>query len=161
MVIDTPVTSFMTTRVRGIHPETSVKDAAKALAELDITGLPVVEDGELIGIITEYDLISQEINVDTPAYFSFLDAIITLPGSTDEYEDELRRVLATKVRDLMSHPVYSVTHDALVSDVATLMFEHHFNPIPVLDENEDVIGIVSRSDIVRLIASQVDELEDA
>ena len=87
MVVDIPVTSFMTTRVRGIHPDTSVADAARALAELNITGLPVVEDGKLIGIITEYDLISQEINVDTPAYFSFLDAIITLPGSADDYED--------------------------------------------------------------------------
>ena len=49
-------------------------------------------------------------------------------------------------------PVYSVTVDATVREVATLMFERKVNPVPVLNHLDQVVGIVSRSDIVRLLA---------
>lgn len=150
MVADVPVTEIMRENVVVTAPDESLQRAAQLLADQEISGLPVVEDGELIGIITESDIISQEITVDPPAYFSFLDAIIQIPG--DDYEDELRRVLAINVRDLMTSPVYSVTEHATVRDVATLMYERHIAPVPVVSESGAVIGIVSRSDIVRLIA---------
>ena len=119
--------------------------------EHGISGLPVIDaNGDLAGIITETDIISHEIQVDTPAFVPFLDAIIRMPWDTSD--DDLRRVLATTAGQLMTHPVYSVTVDATVRDVATLMFERKVNPVPVLDRDNRVVGIVSRSDIVQLIA---------
>lgn len=152
MVAEISVVDIMNRNVKAIEPDASVIDAAKAMVAYEISGLPVVEDGELIGIITEADLISREIDVDIPSYFSFLDAIIQLPG--DDFEDELRRVMSTEVRELMSHPVYSVTEEATVRDLATLIFERHVAPVPVLSRDGEIIGIVSRSDIVRLIAEE-------
>jgi CBS domain-containing protein len=70
----------------------------------------------------------------------------------DTSEDDLRRVLATSAGQLMTAPVYSVTVDATVREVATLMFERKVNPVPVLNRENLVVGIVSRSDIVRLLA---------
>jgi CBS domain-containing protein len=141
----------MATDVLATTVGTSIPAVARTMCENGISGLPVVdEEGNLVGIITEADIVSHEIQVDTPAFIPFLDAIIRMPWDTSE--DDLRRVLATTAGELMTAPVYSVTVDATVRDVATLMFERKVNPVPVLDRERRVIGIVSRSDIVRLVA---------
>lgn len=150
MVADRPVTEIMTSTVHFAFADQPIAEAARTMVTHDVSGLPAVEDGRLVGIVTETDLISQEINVGQPTYLSFLGAIIRLPW--DDTDDEMRRVLSTTVGELMTREVYSVTTAATIRDVATLMFERHLNPVPVVDENEQVIGIVSRSDIVRLIA---------
>lgn len=151
MAAEQSVTSIMTTEVLATVTHVTIPVVARILTDHDISGLPVVdEDGQLVGIITENDIVSHEISVDSPAFVPFLDAIIRMPFDTSE--DDLRRVLAITAEDLMTSPVYSVTTDATVREVATLMFERKVNPVPVLDRDHRVVGIVSRSDIVRLIA---------
>lgn len=151
MVAEQPVTQVMTHDVFAVREDVTIPTVARTMCDRDISGLPVIDaDGMLVGIITEMDIVSHEIQVDTPTYVPFLDAIFRMPGDTSE--DDIRRVLATTAADLMTTPVYSVTVDATVRDVATLMFERRVNPVPVLDHQNRVVGIVSRSDIVRLIA---------
>lgn len=157
MVVENPVTQIMTTDVLVTTTDASVPSVARMMYENDVSGLPVLdEEGNLVGIITEIDIISVEIRVDTPLFLSVLGAMIRMPGDTSE--DDLRRVLATKAGELMTSPVYSVTVDATVREVATLMYEHRLNPVPVLDHDQRVVGIVSRSDIVRLIAEAEEAL---
>lgn len=159
MASDQPVTRIMTTDVYAVLKHVSIPTVARLMREHDISGLPVVDDeSRLIGIITEMDIVSHEIDVDTPTFVPFLDAVFRMPGDTSE--DDFRRVLAVTAEDLMTTPVYSVTTDATVSDVATLMFERRVNPVPVLDHDNHVVGIVSRSDIVGLIA-EADTVETA
>lgn len=151
MAADQPVTQIMSANVQVTTVGASIPDVARLMHRHGVSGLPVLDDeGQLAGIITETDIISHEIQVDTPTYVPFLDAIIRMPWDTSE--DDLRRVLATTAGELMTHPVFSVTVDATVRDVATLMFERKVNPVPVLDRENRVVGIVSRSDIVQLIA---------
>ena len=52
----------------------------------------------------------------------------------------------------MSHPVYSIRETATLGQIATLMVDRKVNPVPVVDDNGNVVGLVSRSDLVRLIA---------
>lgn len=151
MAADQPVTQVMSVDVLTTTPETSIAEVARTMSENGVSGLPVIDAGSnLIGIITETDIISHEIQVDAPTFVPILDWIIRMPGDTSE--DDIRRVLATSAGDLMTAPVYSVTVDATVREVATLMFERKVNPVPVLNHNHRVVGIVSRSDIVRLLA---------
>jgi CBS domain-containing protein len=141
----------MTTEVLATGPNVAIPTVARIMLDHGISGLPVLDsDGNLIGIITEMDIVSHEIQVDSPAFVPFLDAIIRMPWDTSE--DDLRRVLATTAGELMTTPVYSVTTDATVREVATLMFERKVNPVPVLDLENRVVGIISRSDIVGLVA---------
>lgn len=141
----------MTTEVLATVTHVTIPVVARIMTDHDISGLPVVdEDGQLVGMITENDIVSHEIMVDSPAFVPFLDAIIRMPFDTSD--DDMRRVLATTAGDLMTSPVYSVTIDATIREVATLMFERKVNPVPVLDREHRVVGIVSRSDIVRLVA---------
>lgn len=157
MVVENPVTQIMTTDVVVTTTDASIPSVARLMYENDISGLPVLDaEGYLVGIVTELDIISVEIRVDTPLFVPILGAMIRMPGDTSE--DDLRRVLATTAGELMTSPVYSVTVDATVKEVATLMFERRFNPVPVLDHNQYVVGIVSRSDIVRLIAEAEETL---
>lgn len=151
MAAEQPVTQIMSPDVQVTSVDASIAEVARRMHQNGISGLPVIDgNGDLAGIITETDIISHEIQVDTPAFVPFLDAIIRMPWDTSD--DDLRRVLATTAGQLMTHPVYSVTVDATVRDVATLMFERKVNPVPVLDRDNRVVGIVSRSDIVQLIA---------
>lgn len=141
----------MTSDVYAVREHVAIPVVARTMREHDISGLPVVDaEDRLVGIITEMDLVSHEIQVDAPTFVPFLDAVFRMPGDTSE--DDFRRVLATSAGELMTTPVYSVTVDATVREVATLMFERRVNPVPVLDHQNRVVGIVSRSDIVGLIA---------
>lgn len=145
------VTHIMTTKVIAAASNMAVTDVARLMSDNGVSGLPVIDaNDELVGIITETDIISHEIQVDSPTFIPFMDAIIRMPWDTSA--DDMRRVLATSVLQLMTAPVYSVTADATIREVATLMFERKVNPVPVLDRENHVIGIVSRSDIVKLIA---------
>jgi CBS domain-containing protein len=151
LVAEQPVTQIMTTDVLVTRTHAAIPEVARIMRQHDISGLPVLnEDDDLVGIITEMDIVSHEIQVDAPTFVPFLDAVIRMPWDTSE--DDLRRVLATSVGELMTSPVYSVTVNASVREVATLMFERKVNPVPVLDRSNRVVGIVSRSDIVGLIA---------
>ncbi|CAN5354471.1 MAG: CBS domain-containing protein [Chloroflexia bacterium] len=160
MAADQPVTQIMTVEVLATAPDTSIAQVARTMSEKGISGLPVIDaDNNLVGIITETDIISHEIQVDTPTFVPILDWIIRMPGDTSE--DDLRRVLATSAGQLMTAPVYSVTVDATVREVATLMFERKVNPVPVLNHDNRVVGIISRSDIVRLIAEAEASLSES
>ena len=160
MVAEQPVAQIMTPDVYAVRESVTIPAVARTMCDHDISGLPVVDaDDKLVGIITEMDIVSHEIQVDTPTYVPFLDAIFRMPGDTSE--DDFRRVLATTAGDLMTTPVFSVTVDATVREVATLMFERKVNPVPVLDRQNRVVGIVSRSDVVRLIAEAEASLSES
>jgi CBS domain-containing protein len=146
------VAVIMSTSVITVSPQTPVSEVARLLVEHGISGIPVVDGGSLVGIITEVDLVSRQIEIDPPAYGTFLDAIFRLPW--DRTNDELRRVLARTAGELMSEPVVSLRNTASVQDAASLMFKQKVNPVPVVDERDRLVGIVSRSDIVRLMVEE-------
>lgn len=132
-------------------PDTSIAELARMMVEHRVPGVPVIDDGELVGIVTEADLIQREANVDAPSTVAFLDAIIELDAGTP-FDEELRRVLATRAEELMTSPVISIRDIATVSELATLMLQHRINPVPVVDEHRQIIGLATRTGIVELIA---------
>jgi CBS domain-containing protein len=152
--VDDPgsVTNIMSTSVITVAPGSSVAEVAGLMCAHGISGIPVAENGVLLGIITEVDIVSRQIEVDPPAYGTFLDAIFRLPW--DRSDDEIRRVLATTAGELMTSPVVTVTTQASIQDVANLMFKRKLNPVPVVDSSGVLAGIVSRSDIVRLMIQE-------
>jgi len=129
----------------------TVTDAAHLMTEKHIGSLPVVEDGVLVGLVTESDLIMQDVKVHFPTYLSLLGGYVFAPGSTDRFESSLRKAVAATVSDVMTADPITVSPEALVSDVATLIIERDVARIPVL-EGGKLVGIVSKSDIVRSLA---------
>lgn len=148
---DLTVRAVMRREVPIAAPDTSIAELARMMVEHRVPGVPVIDDGELVGIVTEADLIQREANVDAPSTVAFLDAIIELDAGTP-FDEELRRVLATRAEELMTSPVISIRDIATVSELATLMLQHRINPVPVVDEHRQIIGLATRTGIVELIA---------
>lgn len=145
------VRDIMRRDVPRISPNDSVGYVARVMADARLAGVPVVEDGEVIGIITEADIIQREADVDAPMPVPFLDAIF-IADAGQPYEEEVRRALALNARMLMSSPVTCIRDDATLSEVATVMVDRHFKVLPVLDANNELVGIITRAELVRVIA---------
>ncbi|HET8631751.1 MAG TPA: CBS domain-containing protein [Thermomicrobiales bacterium] len=148
------VTEIMTPDVVTVGPDTPINEVARVMVEYDISGVPVVDDGgALVGIITEFDMIARQADYDAPISTVFFDALIVMPEPHGE--EKLRKILATRAEELMTRTVYSIREDASIEEVASLMYERKVNPVPVVSFDGTVIGIVSRSDIVRLMVREV------
>ncbi len=145
------VREIMQTNVSTVGPDAPVPVVANMMAQAGINGVPVVENGRMIGIVTDSDIIAREADVDAPMPAVFLDAYFVADAGRS-FEEEARRALAINARQLMSSPVISIRETATLSHIATLMIDERVNPVPVLDANDDLVGIVSRADLVRVIA---------
>lgn len=145
------VADVMRTDVPTLTKDDTVARVAKLMAEAQASGLVVVDAGVVAGIITESDLVTRQSDFTPPGVTSVLDAVFTTDAGWD-YDEEIRRALAMTAADLMTHPVYSIRDHATLGEVATLMHQYGINPVPVVDDSDRLVGIVSRADIVRVIA---------
>lgn len=151
------VADIMTRDPIVVRPETSLHEAIQLLAEKRISGLPVVDDaGKLIGTISETDLMWQETGVTPPAYFMFLDSVIFLKNPA-QYERDLHKALGQTVGEVMSKDAITVAPDKPLRDAAQLMHDRKAQRLLVVDANSKVIGILTRGDIVRDLASSESE----
>jgi len=141
---------IMTKEVITVSPETDIAQATSLLLENHINGAPVVNaDGELVGMLCQSDLIVQQKKIPLPSIFTFLDGVFSF-SSTKALEKEMQKIAATTVADAMSTDPVSVTPDATVEDVASLMAEKHFHTIPVV-ENGKVVGVLGKEDVLKTL----------
>ena len=138
-----------------VRPETSITDVIKILAERQISGLPVLDANDrLIGMISETDLMWRETDVTPPPYIMLLDSVIYLenPG---RYEKELHKALGQTVGEVMtSTAMITTTPDTPLSKAAKLMHDRKVHRLPVLEAAGQVVGILTRGDIIRTMASE-------
>jgi CBS domain-containing protein len=130
----------------------SVTEAAKIMVERRIGALPVIEDDRLVGIVSEGDLIMQDVKIEFPTYIHLLDGFIMYPPATARFESELKKAVGATVADVMTSEPVVVQATTSVEDIATLMVDRDVSRLPVMD-GEKVVGIISKSDIVRSIVS--------
>jgi CBS domain-containing protein len=146
------VAEVMTREPITVTAETPLREAIKILAEKRISGLPVVDDANhLIGIISETDLMWQQAGVTPPAYFVIFDSVIYLKNPL-EYEKELHKALGQTVGEVMSKKPVTITPDKTLREAAKIMRDRKIHRLPVLDDSEQVIGMLSLSDIIRDMA---------
>jgi CBS domain-containing protein len=148
------IRDIMTTEVVVAHPDTSVNLVARLMSGRGISGVPVVDHGKVVGIVTELDLILRNTRLEPPAFFQLLDARIPLetPG---HYRERLRHMLGTEARDVMTEEVVTAAPDDDLEALADLMVKRRKNPVPVVD-GDRLVGIVSRSDIIAMMARDIE-----
>ena len=147
------VRNIMTTEVISVHPETRVSEVARLMSENSISGLPVVDDNnQVLGVITELDMIVRNTRFKMPSFFMILDMIFYLE-TPRHFENRLEHMLGTTAAEIMSEPAVTIAPDATIEELAEIMVEQRKNPIPVVD-NGQLIGIVSRNDIIRQMAQE-------
>lgn len=143
----------MTRTVATVHPETKLADVAARMVADHISGLPVVDDGgRLVGVVTEGDLL-RRYETDTEArHAGWLDLLLGPGRLATEYVRSHGRT----VRDVMSDNVVSVAEDTPLTEIVKLMERRHIKRVPVV-RGEALVGLVSRADLVRVLAQRLAE----
>lgn len=142
------VRDVMTPDPITIAPQATVTEAAHLIVDNRVGALPVMEEGKLIGIVTEGDLILQDVKLEYPTYIHLLGGMIQYPPATAKFESELKKAVAANVRAVMTEDPTTISVDATVEDAATMLVERDVSRLPVMD-GEKLVGVVSKSDIVR------------
>ncbi len=144
------VKDIMTRDVITVSAETEITHAAKLLLEKRINGLPVVnEDGKLVGILCQSDLVAQQKRIPIPSLFTLMDGFMPL-RSIKRLDREVEKIAAIKVAHAMTpHPV-TVGPDTGIEDVAALMVDKNLHTLPVVEKG-NLVGIVGKEDVLRTL----------
>ncbi len=149
------VREVMTADPITTNPEMEVTDVARIMVDNNIGGLPVIDDdGSLIGIVTESDLIMQDTEVEFPSFVTFLSGYVFVPGSLHRFEEKFKKAVAATAREIMTDEVITVDADDSVEDVATMMSKKKLKRFPVVEAGA-LVGMITMADIVKLISRDI------
>ena len=145
---------IMTSEVITVSPDTAVRHIAALLFMHRISAVPVVANGKLAGIVSEADLLHRhEIGTEGTRAGSRWLQLLSGDGSVSAYV----KSHATRARDVMTRDVVTVRPDTPLAEVATLLERRRVRRVPVV-EGEHVVGILSRSDLVKALAAKGKEI---
>jgi CBS domain-containing protein len=138
----------MTRTVITVPPDADVAEIARIMLEKRVSGLPVVENGAPIGIISESDLLRRpETGTEWHAP-SWLELFLSRSSLAADYV----RTHARTARDVMTKELVTASEDTPVSEIAELMETHRIKRVPVLSQDGRIIGIVSRINLLQGLA---------
>ncbi len=142
---------IMTRKVVTVNKNLPIKELSKLFIENRFNGVPVVDDdGNVIGVVTQGDLIEQNKNLHIPTVIALFDAVLFLDNEK-KFESDVKKLTGTKVEDIYEKHVVSVSPKANVSEITTLMAEKDIHTLPVLD-GEKLVGVIGKRDIIRAMA---------
>lgn len=150
------VKDVMNSDVVFCKPDDTVREAAKVLKVNNISGAPVLEGRKLVGIISDADLlkllvIPEKGNLWLPSPFEVIEVPIRELLSWEDTKKMLSDVGSTKVEEMMTKDVHTISSEASVEEASEIMVRHRINRLPVM-ENNHVVGIVTRGDIIEGLA---------
>lgn len=135
-------------------PDDSLGHLANLFKEKHISGLPVMEKGKVVGLVSETDLIklfkSPEFSNELwlPSPFEIIEIPIRNLVKLEETKRALENLKLRPVRDIMTKTVHSISPGDSLEKASGMMVKYHVNRLPVI-ENGKLVGIVARSDIIR------------
>jgi len=134
----------------------TVRDVAKLLITKRISAVPVVDSsGELVGIVTEADLLHRaEAGTERP-----LSWWLSLLSGDRALADDYVKSHAVKVKDVMTRDVKTAAPDTPLVEIADLFEAQHIKRVPIVTKGGDLVGIVSRTNIIQAVASARPRLE--
>ncbi|MEM4295486.1 MAG: CBS domain-containing protein [Candidatus Anstonellales archaeon] len=128
------VKDVMKTNVVVINADAPVKEAAKLMARHNIGSVVVIEKNEVKGILTERDIVRKMVAEEKQANI--------------------------KVKDIMSHPIVVTAPDVSLETAAKIMKKNNVRRLPVIDKKGYIVGIITENDILRLLPSVLDLIEE-
>lgn len=145
----TTAKDIMTKKAISVTPETSLLEASDLMTKGEFNGLPVVsESGRILGIITEYDLLSKGTRIHLPTFIKFFRS----DGKNNKpmLQDALAEAVSFAVKDVMNPEPIIFKEDAAIEEVVEVFSAHHrVNPIPVINNKGILVGVVSRFDVIK------------
>ncbi|MGB9790643.1 MAG: HPP family protein [Thermotoga caldifontis] len=131
--------------VTAVTQDETVENVVRIMASQFLSGIPVVnEDMRVIGFVSESDIIRAVV----PGYFSLLQSTTFIPDM-NQFLKMAAKIKDKPVREIMTHPPLVVNENASLVHVADLMIKHNVKVLPVVDEHGRLLGIITRTNVVR------------
>ncbi|WP_266078707.1 CBS domain-containing protein [Haladaptatus caseinilyticus] len=154
---------LMTTDVETVSPDDEIGEVLTRLARVQFNGFPVVEDGELVGIVTQHDLVhifqpsdrTLWIPIGFPPFLESLEYGIDLSWNELDAGLDLAKNAGKPIHEIMTEEVVTVSPNDELDRILDLLAdaEADINRLPVL-ENGTLVGIIARQDVIRAIRDQ-------
>lgn len=132
-----------------------ISEVSKILRDHKISGAPVVDDDlNVVGILSEGDIMrllevhSPNLNLILPAPLDLIELPVRMKYEFDEIAAGINKAAVEQVSSIMTMKVVTITPDKSISDAAELMDQHKVNRLPVVDEEDKLVGILTRGDII-------------
>ncbi len=139
---------IMTRDIYTVHEDTEISALAKQFVTNKVNAMPVVDDdGQLVGMVTQTDLVEQDKPLHIPTVISLFDWVIYLE-SPKRFAEEVEKVTARKVGEICSREVVTCSPDDSVASVASLMVDNKVHLVPVVADGR-MVGVIGRLDIIR------------
>ena len=139
------VSDVMVYDISAVFEDETVERVVDIMSKQLVSGVPVVdEDMRVVGFITENDIMKASI----PSYFALLQTASFLPDA-NQFVKNMARIRGHKVSEYMSKPPITIRPDAPLIHAADLMMRHNIKTIPVVDEEDRLIGIITKIDILK------------
>ncbi len=147
--MSTMVKEVMTTQVVAVRRGAAFKEMAATLRRFRVSALPVVDDeGKVIGVVSEADLLVKEALADP----GVLDGLL--------HHREVRKAEGLTAGDLMTHPAVTIRPEETVEHAARLMYTLRLKRLPVVDAGGGLVGLVSRTDLLAVYDRPDEEIRD-
>lgn len=144
--------NIMNRDVVSIGGDDTLKEAVILMVKHRVSGLPVIDKNKnIIGIISQSDIIKHG---KRPLILETVDLleIFIYEQAPEEYEEELKKALTLKVKNVMTDNIITVSENTSVGRIAHLMIKNEINRLPVIKDGK-LVGIIGREDIIKAIAN--------
>lgn len=145
----------MTKTVITVRPDQTVQQVAEMLHQYHFTGIPVADSrNRLLGMIAERDFIASDSKLYLPTYIKLLQDTDFISSDQKLLPKEAQDIIEATAEDIMNRSVVTAKPDQTLEDLADLFATKRVNPIPVTDSDGSLLGIVSRSDLIKLFSKK-------
>ncbi len=149
------VKDAMTKDIIKFKDTDTISYVAEVLRGKKISGAPIVNDeSKVIGIVSEGDIMklievhSPNLNLILPAPFDLIELPVRMEYEYEEIANGVRKAASVLVGEIMTKKVFTVIENFSISDAAEIMDTHNVNRLPVVDNDDKLIGIITRGDII-------------
>ncbi len=158
------VRDVMKTEPVACQARDAVSDAVKLLKRNEISGMPVLDGEELVGVVSESDLLKMLSTEDEgglwlPSPLEILEVPIRDLIRWERLQAGAEEVGMIRVSEVMTKKVHTVGPEDSIEQAASIMVRHRINRLPVL-EDDRLVGIVTRGDIIAGLGMEASEVEE-
>jgi CBS domain-containing protein len=146
------VKNIMTKKVVAVHADDLLSDVVNNLFKYGFDGVPVVDNKrKVVGIITQYDLVTKSSGLHLPTIEKIFDDLPVLKKDLGSLKKSFNDIHSLKAKNIMNpEPIVVGLEDSLSKAVKIFTEHHRVNPVPVVDDSGKLVGILSRYDVIKL-----------
>ena len=140
-----------------VNQDNNIMDVIELFRKHKISGAPVVDDNNnLVGIVSESDIIKtltthdEDINIILPSPFDLIELPLKTTLKIEEFKEDIKNALKTKVSDVMTRDVIIISPDAPINEAANIMIRNNIKRLPVV-KNDTLVGIITSGDLMEAL----------